>query len=263
MTYYAEIAANTCNCKIVLNGLGIAELKAEKIGSFQYPCNTELVGKANVLSMQVMPATIDLSVLNKIRAECVIKRYADTDMVTPDSGAVITFSSLQQKIDEIKANPLSANIAGLVPFTVSATFDSEDAPSFADRLLGSKPIKDKEALKDWAMAFRALLEKRDIDALYALYEPKLLDYDKAYPAQKEPDNRVWFKNWMLKKIFPQTPFTDFSRDEVDPVSWCEGRVWELRLKDGNPLWRTLGLDGKRTKIEVYAGLDDGKIKIVR
>ena len=127
----------------------------------------------------------------------------------------------------------------------------------------AQPIENAETLKDWAIAFRSLLEKRDIEGLYALYEPKLKDYDIAYPEQKEPDNRVWFDNWMKNKIFPQTPFTHFIREDIETIKWCDGRIWEIRLKDGQALWRTEGLDGKRTKIQIYAGLVDGKVKIVR
>ena len=58
--YYIEISANTCTCTIILNGLGIDVLDAKKIGSVQYPCNTELVGKSNKVEVIVMPASLDL-----------------------------------------------------------------------------------------------------------------------------------------------------------------------------------------------------------
>lgn len=264
MTYYLELSANTCTCKISINGLGVDELDAKKVGSVQYPCNTELIGKANKVAVEVMPASLDLTTLDKIRVEGLVKRYAPTDMIGPESGQVITRFTLEQKIAEIKADPAKLlKIANLVPFAITAEFDSEDAPTLADRLTKAKPIENPETLKDWAMAFRTLLEKRDIDGLYALYEPKLLDYDIAYPEQKEPDNRVWFANWMNNKIFPQTPFTGFNRDDIDPVKWCDGRIWEIRLKGSLPLWRTQGLNGSRTKIQVYIGMVKGKIKIVR
>jgi hypothetical protein len=260
--YYIEISANTCTCKISINGLGIDELDAKKVGSVQYPCNTELIGKGNKVAVEVMPASIDLTTLNKIAVEGEVKKYPDNGFIGPESGAVIASFSLTQTIEMIKANPF-ANIADLVPFKITAEFDSEDAPSLEDRLIKAKPIENAEALKDWAMTFRSLLEKRDIDGLYVLYEPKLIDYDIAYPAQKEPDNKIWFANWMNNKIFTQNPFTGFSRDVIETTKWCDGRIWEICLKGGQPLWSTEGLDGKRTKIQVYVGLVDGKIKIVR
>lgn len=264
MTYYLELSANTCTCKISINGLGVDVLDAKKVGSVQYPCNTELIGKANKVAVEVMPASLDLTTLDKIKVDGLVKRYAPTDMIGPESGQIITRFTLEQTIAGIKADPVKMlKIADLVPFTVSAEFDSEDAPSLASRLMDAKPIENAEALKDWAIVFRGLLEKRDIDGLFALYEPKLLDYDIAYPEQKEPDNKAWFANWMNNKIFPQTPFTGFKREDVDVVKWCDGRIWEIRLKDGNPLWRTQGLNGLRKKIQVYVGLVDGKIKIVR
>lgn len=260
--YYIEISANTCTCTIILNGLGIEVLDAKKIGSVQYPCNTELVGKSNKVEVIVMPASLDLSTFDKIDVTGVVKRYADDGFIGPDSGEVVVSFSLDQTIAMIKANPL-ANFADLVPFTISAEFDSEDAPSLGDRLLKAKPIENQEVLKNWAMEFRNLLEKRNIDGLYDLYEPKLIDYDIAYPLQKEPDNRAWFTNWMNNKIFPQNPVTSFSKDMVETKRWCDGRIWEVYLKGGLPLWRTEGLDGKRTSIQIYVGQIDGKIKVVR
>jgi hypothetical protein len=260
--FYLEIAANTCTCKISINGLGIDDLDAKKVGCVQYPCNTELVGKANKVAVEVMPATLDLATLNKIKVDGEIKKYPDDGFIGPDLGDVITSFSLEQTIDMIKANPF-ANIADLVPFKITAEFDSEDAPSFEERLLKSKPIDNVEWLKDWAMKFRYLLETRNIDGLYELYEPKLLDYDIAYPLQKEPDNKVWFTNWMNNKIFPQTPVVKYIRDDIVVKKWCEGRIWEISLKNGSPLWTTEGLDGKRALIEIYVGMVDGKIKIVR
>jgi hypothetical protein len=260
--YYIEISANTCTCTIILNGLGIEELDAKKIGSVQYPCNTELVGKANKVEVIVMPASLDPATFDKIDVTGVIKKYPDDGFIGPDSGEVVASFSLTQTIEMIKANPF-VNIADLVPFKITAEFDSEDAPSLEERLIKAKPIENPDALKDWAMIFRSLLEKRDINGLYDLYEPKLLDYDIAYPAQKEPDNKVWFTNWMNNKIFPQNPFTGFTRDIIETKKYCDGRIWEICLKSGQPLWSTEGLDGKRTKIQIYVGLVDGKIKIVR
>ena len=260
--YYLEISANTCTCTIIINGLGIEELDAKKVGSVQYPCNTELIGKSNKVETIVMPASLDKATLDKIDVTGVVKRYADDGFIGPESGEAVASFSLDQTIAMIKENPL-VNIADMVPFTLTCVFDSEDAPSLENRLLHSQPIENPEILKEWAMKFRMLLEKRDIDGLFELYEPKLVDYDIAYPQQKEPDNRVWFTNWMKNKIFPQNPITTFSRDIVETKKWCEGRIWEIYLKGGLPLWRTEGLDGKRTSVQVYVGLVDGKIKIVR
>ncbi len=264
MIYYIEISANTCTCKISINGLSIEELNATKVGSVQYPCNTELIGKTNKVEVEVMPASLDMTTLDKIKVEGLIKKYSPTDMIGPESGEIISRFTLEQKIAEIKEDPVKLlKIADLVPFKISSEFDSDDAASFENRLIKTKPIENEETLKDWAIAFRSLLERRDIEGLYSLYEPKLLDYDIAYPEQKEADNHLWFENWMKNKIFPQTPFTGFKRDDIVVKKWCEGRIWEIKLKDGLALWRTEGLNGSRTKIQIYVGLVDGKIKIVR
>lgn len=260
--YYLEISANTCTCKIVMNGLGIEVLNATQVGSIQYPCNTELIGVANKVEIEIMPASLDVSTLNKISMEGVIKKYPDDGNIGPEFGEVIAGFSLQEKIEMVKANPF-VNIAELIPFRVTAEFDSEGEPSFRNRLFETDIIDKKETLIDWAMQFRDALEQQNSQMLYEMYEPKLIDYDIAYPADKEPDNRKWFTEWMNDTIFPQSPFVSFSRGDVDCITWCNGRIWELRLKDGGPLWRTMGKDGRRSKIDVYVGMVDKKIRIVR
>ena len=227
MIYYLEVSANTCRCTIIINGLGIDELDASKVGSVQYPCNTELVGKSNMFEVAIMPVSLDLATFNKIQVACTVKKYGDNDFIGPESGEVVKHFTLEQTIEEIKSDPRKLlKIADLVPFKISAEFDSEDVPSFENRLLKTKLIENVEALKDWAMTFRSYLEMRNNEALFALYEPKLNDYDIAFPNDKEPNNKVWFENWMKNKIFPQTPYVGFKREDLVLKKWCEGLSYQ-------------------------------------
>lgn len=260
--YYLEVSANTCTCKIAINGLGIDVLNAEKVGSIQYPCNTELTGNANRVEIEIVPSSLDPITLDKIRMDGVVKTYPDNCTIGPESGEVITAFSLQETIEMIKANPF-ANIAELVPFRVTAEFDSEDSPSFRNRLFETDIIDNKSDLLEWAMQFKNALEQQNSMLLFEMYAPKLQDYDIAFPGDKEPDNAAWFASWMNDTVFPQQPYIDFSKDDIELRRWCDGRVWEIRLKDGGPLWRTLGKEGRRSKIDVYVGMVDKKIKIVR
>lgn len=265
MVYQVALAANTCRCKVIVNGLGVTELNAEKVGCIQYPLNTELVGIGNVVEIEVTPISLDPTVMDKISAEGTIKKYDDGAITGPESGEVLASFTLEDKIAEVKAKPLT-NIADVIPFTLTCTFDSEEAPSFRNRLVDADVIDNGVALVDWAMNFKEMLRQQDVAALYDQYEPKLLDYDIAYPEDKEPDNRKWFANWMYGKIFPQTPLIDFDRDGVQLVKWCGGRIWELRRKDeynGGYLWQTVGTDDRWSYVEVYVGMVDGKIKMVR
>ncbi len=260
--YYIEITANSCICTTTMNGLGIDVLDATHTGSMQYPCNTELVGTANKVEVQVVPSGLDPATLDKIDVQGQVKRYPDEGFIGPEFGEVIASFSLDQTLALLRENPI-VNIADLIPFSLSATFDSLDARSFADRLLTSLPIENPEILKEWAITFLSLLERRDIDSLFDLYEPKLRDYDLAYPLQKEPDNKVWFTRWLNDKIFPQHPVTKFRKDDLVCRKWCDGRVWEIGVKDGRPLWRTEGFEGKRTSVQIYVGFVEGTIKIIR
>lgn len=263
MIYHVGLSANYCTCKVSVNGLEVTTVNAEKIGSTQYPCNTELIGKENTVSIEVMPASPDLGILDKVNVQGYVKKYFPDDITGPDVGELLLQFSLEEKIALLKANPFAVNISEVFPFTLSGTFDSEDSPSFRNRMVGAETITSKSTLLMWAMEFKKMLEKKDVSALYEQYEPKLIDYDIAYPEDKEPDNREWFSDWMHEKMFPQTPFTDFSMEDIECIKWCDGRIWEIKLKDGGPLWRTIGKDGKRSKVQIFVGLVDKKIRIIR
>ena len=90
MIYYIEISANTCTCKISINGLGIEEVNTTKVGSVQYPCNTELIGKSNKVIVEIMPASLDMTTLDKIKVEGLIKKYSPVEMIGPESGTIIS-----------------------------------------------------------------------------------------------------------------------------------------------------------------------------
>lgn len=263
MVYNVELSANSCTCKLIVNGLGVETLNAEKVGSIQYPCNAELIGQNNNIGVEVMPVALDMATLGKVTVEGVVKKYHPGEFSGPDAGDVLTTFSLTRTIEEIKANPLAANPADLVPFKLTAEFSSEAVPSFAGRLIEAEPIENKDALLSWAMQFRLLLEQRDIKGLYELYEPKLHDYDIAFPEEKEPDNRKWFSEWMQETVFPRKPITSFSREDIELTRWCDGRIWEISRKKGEPLWGTEGLNNMVSEVEIYVGMVDGKIKIVR
>jgi len=263
MIYHAGLSANYCICKVMVNGLGVTTVNAEKVGSTQYPCNTELIGKENTVAIEVMPASPDLGALDKVNVQGYVKRYSPDEITGPESGELLMAFNLEQKIAELKANPFAVNLGEVFPFTLTGTFDSEDVPSFRNRLVDADVIANKAELLNWGMNFKRMLEKQDVAALYEQYEPKLIDYDIAYPEDKEPDNLEWFSDWMTEKIFPQIPVTDFTMDDINCVKWCDGRIWELQLKDGGPLWRTIGKDGKRTKVQVFVGLINNAIKIIR
>lgn len=263
MIYNLELAAHTCMCKVHVNGLQVDLLDASKVGTLMYPCNTELIGKKNRVGIEVMPNSIDMDTLNKIRVEVVIKKYKPDEFTGPELGEVIATESLYRTIEMIKANPLAANINDLVPFQLILEFDSEYAPSFANRLIEAEPLESEAHVMEWALQFRQLLANRDVDGLYAACTPKYDDYAIAFPDDEGAFSRAWFEQWMQEKIFPQNPITNFTQDDLVIKKWCSDRIWEIRLKNGLPLWSTAGLEGTKTGIDIYVGLVDGKIKIVR
>jgi len=166
------------------------------------------------------------------------------------------------KADQQKDTISLSDLQKLFPLSATYSFDNDNL-SFKNRLIDAKPIKDEKMLVDYVEYLRNLMQKKDIAGLFEEYKYKLQDYDLAFPQDAESDNKAWFIELMENRFFPSGPVDDFKREEIGCISWCEGRIWELFLKPDRALWSTRGINGKRIKIEVYAGLVEDKIKIIR
>jgi hypothetical protein len=262
-TYAIAISARACTAQILLNHMDICSLNAEKNGAMQSPCNTELVGKGNELEILVTPAALDTATLQSIFLEgSVISAVADNGESSESEKTVATFD-IEKQLKDFKMAIAQKKTAEKIPLVVKVKFDSPDAPSFEERLKKSVPITDQERLISWAMEFRDALKREDIDKLYFWYEPKLIDYDIAYPDQKEPDNKVWFNNWLHTTIFPKKPIVDFDKKDIELRRLCDGRIWEIRRKGNEPLLLTGYKNRKRTKVQIYVGMVGNDIRIVR
>jgi hypothetical protein len=274
MTYYVEITITGCDALLVLNGLNIGRLKGVFGSSSYTPINTAMIKGVNRLNIQLALPEENLPLFDQISARGLLKRYDEGDIVCPEGGEILLSFDFNDVKAEILAQGIPADIKDIFPLAKTVEFESE-SPDFTFRLLEADPVEDEEALLDWAIKFRDILSgmqperpevARDgaIRALYALYEPKLNDYDIGYPEAAEADNFAWFAEWMNTTIIPRRPFTQFRRDQIGLTPWCEKRIWEITLKDGRYLWTTLGGDdGKMSQIRIFVGMVDGKIKIVR
>jgi hypothetical protein len=193
-----------------------------------------------------------------------IKQYGTDDISGPENGRIISAIDFEiVKQNRQKDAGIIPNLAALFPISETYSFDNEDGLSFKDRLIDAPVIKDENVVLDYARHLRELIQQRNTKELFEEYKTKLDDYDNAYPDQKEEDNFEWFKKLMEKKYYPRGPVDDFKDEELLLVPWCDGRVWEIALKPDRAFFCTKGLNGKRLSIEVFVGMIDNKLRIIR
>jgi hypothetical protein len=265
--YSIECSARNCILEIIINGLKVCRKNAANGLAYNYPFNTEVIGKGNKILVRAHPTVANdgkITTFDDVWISGAIKQYGTDDISGPENGKIISVIDFEiVKQNRQKDAGIISNLAALFPISEIYTFDNEDGLSFKDRLIDAPVIKDENVVLDYARHLRELIRQRNTKELFEEYKTKLDDYDKAYPDQKEEDNFEWFKNLMEKKFYPRGPVDDFKDEEILAVSWCESRIWELSLKPDRPFFLANKVSGKRMRIEVFVGLVDKKLRIVR
>jgi hypothetical protein len=263
--YNIEIYARECIFEVTTNGLPIFRKNAPMGCSMTYPLNTELVKKDNIVKVTLWPAILENgqpSRLEDITITGTIKCYQADDITGPESGKLLARIDFRDVIALGKARALSlTDPSKLFPLSKEFKFDNEEH-SFRNRLLDAPIITDEKMLLTYGEKLRDILARHDIEALYNEYKPKLDDYVTAYP-QEFPDPKQWFINLFKDDFFPGGAITEFKREDIGLRSWCEGRVWEIFVKPDQWFFKNKGLDGDINRIQVFVGMVDGGLKIVR
>lgn len=259
--HHLEVVVEFARAIVRLNGLPLAVVAArdETRASFAPPVNPYLAGARNVVEI-VLDASVgfDKKPLPFQRAglELTVRRYEKGGIVEPGGGDLVTRyvppPTLLADVAQGKRKP---------PITLTHPFANQ-AVDFSPELLDAKPFADEEALRDYAMKLRSLAVKRDVSGLLAEYEPKLRVWSTAYA---EP--YAMFADSMrdqLTEFIAVGADVAFTRDDVEPQSFCGGRIWELRRKRGVPLLRSLpGSEGERTELSAFVAPREGALRIVR
>jgi hypothetical protein len=263
--YNIELFASKCIIEVTANGLLLFRADAKNGVGKNYPFNTELVGKGNEVVITAIPTLLDtgaISTTKDIIIKGTLKKYRSNETTGPESGepiAGIDFANIFAAKENEAASP--ADLVKIFPLSHKISFDNEGV-SFRNRLIEAPVIKDKAVLLDYAEKLRDILARKDIEALYKEYKPKMDDYILAYP-QEFPSPREWFDNLFGNNFFPGEPITDFKSDNIGLRSWCEGRIWEIFVNPAQPLFRTRGANGIISSIEIFIGLVEKSLKIVR
>ena len=263
--YNIELYASKCILELTVNGLILFRADAKNGSSMTYPFNTELIGKGNEIKITVYPTLLDNglpSSYSDVTITGTIKTYGENEITGPEGGQLvqrIDFSDVVAQ-KQIQAET-TADLSKLFPMLKSFVFDNEGL-TFKNRLIDAPVIKNEKLLLDYAEKLRDIIAKQDIDALWVEYKPKVDDYALAYP-QEFPDPLSWFIDFFKNDFFPGGPITNFKRGDIGLRSWCDGKVWELYVKPAQKFFVNQGLDGDINSVEVYVGMVDGKLKIIR
>jgi hypothetical protein len=265
--YYVELFAKKCLIEVVANGLFLTRSNAKNGSSLSYPINTELIGAGNKVLIRAVPTLLDsgeLSTIDDIHVLGTIKKYMPDDIIGPEAGELIgtidLSEGIEQKKVDVEINPLK--LKDLFPLSQTIEFDNDDL-SFRELLIDGKIIDDKDKVLDYAEYLRDLLAKKDMERLFKEYEPKLLDYKKAYEVPQFDDPADFFIEFMRGDFLPGGPITNFKRNEIGMRKWCDGRIWEVFVLPDNEFFTNTGLDGDINRVEVFVAMVNGSLKIVR
>lgn len=263
--YNIELFASRCAFEVTVNGLLLFRKNAPAGCSMTCPINTELVEKDNIVTISLLPTIIENGQLSRpedIDISGTIKRYEAGDITGPEFGELIASIDFTDVVARSQIDSFTiTDPAKLFPLTKQFVFDNEEI-SFRDRLLNAPVIKDEALVLSYAEHLRELLERQDLESLFLEYKPKLDDYAIAYPLQF-PDPKKWFVDFFRDDFFPGGPITEFKREDIGLKAWCDGRIWEIFVKPAQKYFKNKGLDGDTNSVEVYVGMVDGKLRIVR
>jgi hypothetical protein len=247
-----------------MNGLCVFRADATKGSSVTYPLNTELAGD-NSLKLVMYPVLLETGILSTpadIVIEGAVKCYNAGDVTGPECGDLILSIDIEDIQGAFEPEALSVQqLKDLFPLTKTFEFKNEGV-IFKNRLIDAPVITDKNKVVEYALKLRDIIKRQDLESLYIEYLPKLDDYARAYP-DEFPDPKGWFTNLFRDDFFPGGPIVEFDRDEIVTRPWCDGRIWEVCRKPYQPFFMNKGLDGDINMIELYVGMVDGKMKIIR
>jgi hypothetical protein len=227
--YQLSFSTSGCEATAVLNGFPVLRASRDKQEMVSMPVNPLLVGKGNLLVLTVTARTDDA------RLEGSLSVAGEGEIVQIPGGGEIVLPD------------------GAPPQTVEKRFDSEPDP-FRTVLEKGKAV-DGGAAIDFGIKLRDALKGPDPTSAGSLFEPKARIYAAAFQESVE----------MMREGLAQSlgemarADLTFDRDRIEARPFCDGKVCELRQKDGRPLL-VCGPDdeGATSQLQVFvADLGEG------
>ncbi len=262
--YHLEVTVGGCCSCITLNGfplLPMENLVRPDPQRFAPPINELLAGDDNILEVRAEATRLGSGLMSRFddlifKAQLRCFRKDASGNIPPDSDEVVASFSIPEEMLEMHRDEEI-----LLPATITHHFASEGA-SFRDLFFDAAPLTDTEALRDYAMVLRDLLLDGNAAGFASHFEAKLEAYRDGY-TQDEDRPLPGFAKFLAEDLMPAEP-KDFTREDIEPVSWCGGRVWELRRSDGAPLVVT-GQDdeGASYALPVFVASVQDRLQVVR
>jgi hypothetical protein len=259
--HHLFVRAEQCLVRVLLNGFPIVELTPGNMVFSTAPMvNQLLVGKGNELLVtlwtlppaeegRVPPADIEGSV----------RRFGPKDLwAQPSAGECLATIGLDEAlIDSGKRGNVE------LPFSLVARRFDNDGPCFRERLLEGEPIRDRNAVIDYGLRLRDWLRAQDTTNIAEQIDPKLVDYAEAYYGSVD-QLRYELLGFLRGKLFARGLMLEFGADDLEATPCCNERIWRLRRPGNEPFIRTHeDADGFDSMMEVYVGVVDGQLRIVR
>lgn len=152
---------------------------------------------------------------------------------------------------------LEAPIPETLPHVIDYRFDADVAP-FAPILDQAQLVEAKDMI-DFAMSLREAIRAGDTSTLARQLRPKLEGIASRYGDSVETVASEFLP--MFTQFIPEG--VAFKANDLEPVAHCDGKVWEIRRKDGRPLLhKSIDNDGGSMSMSVYAArLPDGTVVV--
>ena len=204
-----------------------------------------------------MPILLDnqrLSGIDNIVCRGSIKQFSEGDIVAPETGDVIAEFDFAKHIRD----------SGLLalPAEFKTTFNTI-GPDFSQLFLNNPAIDDEESIIKYALHLKNLLTEGDVDALFGEFKNKLLDFSNAY--FEDPGiNRDLFYSSFEEDLAPENLILSYRDQDIIVLSWCEGRIWEIRIKPDLPFIQSReDSEGNSYSIHVFVAIVEGQIRVIR
>ncbi|MBX3460043.1 MAG: hypothetical protein KF696_08760 [Planctomycetes bacterium] len=216
-TYKADDCAFTATC----NGFQI--FNADDGGSGVAQLNPYLIGKGNVLRFVFTRKGPDAKFSSGVReAEEgeMVNSLEDGDLAMPEGNELVH------------------------------TFDSEQA-DLKEILDNAKPA-DAKAMLDFAMQYCDAIKAGDHDTLKKFNDYRISEAAKMFGLPKDAMTEQLLGMFEFFK-----PGVNIGRGDLEAIEICQGKVWEVKRKDGNPLLYIKEEDGSSSSSFIAAFLKDG------
>ncbi len=237
--YYLKVSTSNVEVNCFINGFPVYDIDGDGMISNQIPVNLALVGKSNTLKIVAKPKGDNAFVSGGISA------YGGGEMVSTDDEreGIVQF--------EFRAE---------APVTKTYEFDNERF-DFGQHIKTVPVVDDREALINYALKIQSLIKLKKAEKLIKEMTPKIEDTAKAFSV----DASIMFENMkqVLQSNIFATPWQSVPKEDILPVSYCDGKVWELTQKDGKPLIFYQESEDSYSSMKIFVAKVNSELRVVR